>query len=290
MGNEPVTMKPILTFPKILFWSCVVLFSAILLWNAFDDEITQSKKGVRSTSTTYLGILPSIPESPKWADEDREILLDPKNQEWCDTSADGNLAEHPVFQQFSNWQVRFEGAKNISASSAPKENLLSDGEKLALVRARVLRDLIRIDPKSALMHSVSPERVQTLPETIRKNMEVWHSAEADFKAVHVCFNPKNPKGRIHRWVTMPDGESYTAFVYGKRAFMPTLENVVISGISLGDVMAVSEDAYRLVGETAQGKFSIEYAGRKIAVSKDEGMEALDRRIREADLLALRDKR
>ena len=290
MGNEPVTMKRFLTFPKILVWSCVALFSAILLWNAFEDEITQSEKDVRSTSTTHLAILPSIPESPKWADEDKDILLDPKNQEWCDTSADGNLAKHPVFQQFSNWQVTFEGAKNTPATSVPKENLLSDGEDLSRVRARVLRDLIRIDPKSALMHSVSPESVQTLPETIRQNMEVWHSAQADFKAVHVCFNPKNPKGRIHRWVTMPDGESYTAFVYGKRAFMPTLENVVISGISLGDVMAVSEDAYRLVGETAQGKFSIEYAGRKIAVSKDEGMEALDRRIREADLLALRDKR
>lgn len=277
-------------FTPTLLWSCLAALATILLWDVFDEEITQSKKDARPTLVPHLAILPSMSESAKWAEKDKEILLDPKNQEWCDTSVDGNLAKHPVFQQFSNWQATFNGEQNTSSSTVSGANLLSDGAELSRVRARVMRDLIRIDPKSALMHSISPERAQKLPETVRQNMEVWHSAEADFKTVHVCFNHKKPTGRIHRWVTMPDGESYTAYVYGRRAFMPTLENVVISGISMGDIMAVSENAYRLVDETAQGKYTIEYAGRKMAVNKDEGMEALDRRIREADLLALRDKR
>ena len=98
------------------------------------------------------------------------------------------------------------------------------------------------------------------------------------------------KGRIQRWITLPDGRIFQAYVYGKRQFIPTLRGIAISGVSLGNVMAVSENAYRVIGETPEDKLSVEYAGKKLAVRKDGGIDVLERRIREADLMALRDKR
>ena len=110
-------------------------------------------------------------------------------------------------------------------------------------------------------------------------MENWHVTQADLKAVHVCFNHKSPEGRIKRWVTLPDGRTFEAFVYGDRRFLPTVSKLAISGISLGEKFAVSEKPYRIVGPLPDGKLLIQYAGSDFIIDQDSGLKAIDRRIR-----------
>ena len=86
-------------------------------------------------------------------------------------------------------------------------------------------------------------------------------------------------------MTLPDGRTFEAFVYGERRFLPTVSQLAISGISLGEKFAVSEKAYRIVRPLPDEKLLIQYAGSELVIEGDSGLKAIDRRIREADLLS-----
>ena len=145
------------------------------------------------------------------------------------------------------------------------------GLRLSRTRAEILESLIPHDPQRAIELAVSPERIRNLPPAIRENMENWHVTQADLKAVHVCFNHKSPEGRIKRWVTLPDGRTFEAFVYGDRRFLPTVSKLAISGISLGEKFAVSEKPYRIVGPLPDEKLLIQYAGSELII--DQGLRS-----------------
>ena len=105
-------------------------------------------------------------------------------------------------------------------------------------------------------------------------MENWHVTQADLKAVHVCFNHKSP-GTNQRWVTLPDGRTLEAYVYGDRKFLPTVSKLALSGISLGEKFAVSEKPYRVVGPLPDEKLLIQYADSELIIDGDSGLKAFD---------------
>ena len=219
-----------------------------------------------------------------------------QQREWCETDGVAQLGNHVVFVQFENWLKRYEKTyfqgHDPLLPSDPRHHLhaVTTGLRLSRTRADVLKSLITYDPRRALEVAILPERSHRLPPLIRENMEVWHSQAVDLKAVHVCFNHKTPEGRIRRWATLPSGATFEAFVYGKRAHLPTLSKVAVSGISLGDRMAISENAYRIIKKLPDERVQIEYAGSRFSVDRDDGLKALDRRIRQAELMALRTRR
>ena len=142
------------------------------------------------------------------------------------------------------------------------------GLRLSRTRAEILESLIPHDPQRAIELAVSPERIRNLPPAIRENMENWHVTQVDLKAVHVCFNHKSPEGRIKRWVTLPDGRTLEAFVYGDRKFLPTVSKLALSGISLGEKFASFEKPYRIVGPLPDEKLLIQYAGSELIIDQD----------------------
>ena len=206
------------------------------------------------------------------------------------------MGNHAVFSQFEHWLDLYEKTycedKDTFRSTEPRirKQLLEKGVRLSVARAPILKSLITVDPERALEVAVSHGACKKLPPAVLENMEAWHTEVADFKAVHACYNHNKLKGRIKRWATLSDGRTCEAFVYGDRRYMPTLSNVAISGILIEDKMAVSEKAYRIVKEMPDEKFLIEYAGSQFSVDRDRGLKALDRRIRQADLMALRSGR
>tara|TARA_Y100001978_G_scaffold203333_1_gene228396 strand:- start:26797 stop:38664 length:11868 start_codon:yes stop_codon:yes gene_type:complete len=212
--------------------------------------------------------------------------------EWCEPEDSEKLARHPIFERFSGWLDLHD--KTSCSDKLPclghdprlHRNLVDKGLELSRVRARVMTALIGVDPSSALALAVPPERIQKLPEEIKNNMERWHSASANIKAVHVCFHPSSPKGQVNRWVTLPDGKTYRAYVYGARRYMPTLQKVPIAGISLNGEMAVSEKPYRIVSEIAGDRLLVEYAGKELKLDQPNGIQALERRVGQAELQAL----
>lgn len=240
-----------------------------------------------------------VKTEPSNSDVSRSPITDKRSfqqREWCETDRIEQLGNHAVFSQFEQWLKLYEKGycqdQDACLHSDPRRHLhlLEKGVRLARARATILESLITYDPQRALEVAVSPERARELPSVVRENMETWHTMEADLKAVHVCYNPKSLKGRIKRWATLSDGRTYEAFVYGDRRYLPTLSNVPVSGISIGDKMAVSEKAYRIVKQLPGEKLLIEYAGSQFAVNQDGGQKALDRRIRQADLIALQSGR
>ncbi len=200
--------------------------------------------------------------------------------EWCEPEDSDKLSRHPVFERFSAWLDLHDKTNSSDKLSRlghdPRlhGNLVNTGKELSRVRARVMTSLIGVDPSSALALAVPPERIQKLPDEIKNNMEKWHSASANIKAVHVCFHPSSPKGQVKRWVTLPDGKTYRAYVYGERRYMPTLQNVPIAGISLNGEMAVSEKPYRVVSEIAGDRLLVEYAGKELKLDQPNGIRAL----------------
>ncbi|MDC0157457.1 LamG domain-containing protein, partial [Verrucomicrobia bacterium] len=219
----------------------------------------------------------------------------PKNQsdEWCEPEINAALAQDPVFEQFSAWVDQYDKRGCLTASDClshdPRRHLeqLSLGIKLSRARSKVLHQLIQSDPSTALSLAFPLERIANLPDKIKENMEVWHSAKANLKAIHTCFHPGSTKGQVKRWATLPNGETYRAYTYGKREFIPSLVDVPITGISLNENLAISEIPYRIVSEIEEDRLLIEYAGNELKIDKLNGIKSLDRRLRQAEHEAIR---
>ena len=99
---------------KILVWSSIAVFSALLLREAFDFEISPKENGAPDTVSPSPRIhLPQTDDSRLTASTPVNPDVVPQNQEWCDTEGNADLANHSVFQQFSNWLTVYE---NIASS------------------------------------------------------------------------------------------------------------------------------------------------------------------------------
>ena len=274
----------------------VPVLVAMIAW------ISLEKKGSRTTPApdspresispvVFVNPPSSRNVSPARPTTDKQATQQP---EWCETDRARQLGNHAVFGQFEQWlnvyeKTYFKEDDFFTSHTDPRAHLFlrQKGLRISSERAKILESLITYDPQRAIELALSPERIRYLPPAIQQNMESWHATQADLKAVHVCFNHKSTKGRIKRWVTLRDGRTLEAFVYGDRRFLATVKNLAISGISIGEKFAVSEKAYRIVKELPENKYLIEYAGSKFTVDQGAGIKAMDRRIRKADLRSLR---
>jgi len=238
-------------------------------------------------------------DSPKiLSRNDKSTILSEKDdiekEIWCEVRDYIDLSEKPVFREFSRWlethlQLNCQKTGNCTDHD-PRliANHLSYGEKLARTRAKVLSKVIRGDPRKALELAVTPEVINLLPEQVSTHLESWEMEIVAISAIHSCFNEEHSGGFIKRRAQFSDGRFFRTWAYGKYRKLPSVSNLPIVGISLGQDLAISEEPF-LVSEKSIDNGVIQMAGQSFAYSNSmERTQAIEKSRRRVGEIAKTD--
>lgn len=148
------------------------------------------------------------------------------------------ISESSVFAEFDAWVKEF--SKRNSVGDAKQKQA---GENLAIKRQALLKELIQIDPKAALEHSISTEEYNRLPSFMTKNLERRFSAFGDL-LIYILdeINPLTGEmtgSRTEREAVFGN-DRYKAVVYGRREAMTSKLDIPLQGIILGDTAVIDE--------------------------------------------------
>ncbi|MGH7143853.1 MAG: PKD domain-containing protein, partial [Planctomycetota bacterium] len=146
----------------------------------------------------------------------------------------------PVFGDFLGW-VRQHA--QTGAKIPPVE--LKRGVELAQRRRVLLANLIQTDPKTALAVSIPADLAKKLPAAVAAQLETQVSARGNFTVTATDYRGGEQAPEITRSVTIA-GQTYPAFVYGKRADRTSKYNLPMNGIVLNGRMAVDENPVRVL--------------------------------------------
>lgn len=148
------------------------------------------------------------------------------------------ISDSPVFAEFDAWIKQY--SKGSPVSDAKQ---MQAGDNLVVKRQALLKELIQIDPKAALEHSISTEEYNRLPLFITKNLERRFSAYGDF-LVYI-IDEENPLtgemtgSRTEREAVF-GSDRYKAVVYGRREAMTSKLDIPLQGIILDDTAVLDE--------------------------------------------------
>lgn len=153
-----------------------------------------------------------------------------------------NIKESPVFTEFESWINEYK-SKNFNDLAEHNKA----GEKLAIERQKVFKELSQLDPKLALEKAISSENYKILPSFVTKYSEKPISAYGDlYVYISDDIDPATKKltgSHTEREVVI--GKSrYKAIVYGRREAMTTKLNIPLQGVMTDDVMIVDENPFR----------------------------------------------
>jgi hypothetical protein len=181
------------------------------------------------------------------------------------------IADSSVFDEFDNWVDSYVKSADRNTFKADEEQI-GKGERLAIKRKEMLRELMQVDPKAALARAIPQNVYNQLPSFITENSEKQISAEGDFLVYAIDGNKhsederdadannlsanksvKMHSSRIERAVVIGDNR-YKAIVYGRRESMTTKMDIPLHGIVLDDTMVVNEAPARVIGS---GEFAEE---------------------------------
>ncbi|MEN9635206.1 MAG: hypothetical protein RL077_3610, partial [Verrucomicrobiota bacterium] len=160
--------------------------------------------------------------------------------------------------RFQEWGQRY-----LAALPAERRELVAEGLALAVARRGEFKALIARDPREALRQAVPlvvrpqlpAEVIAELEERVegRAQLRVYQSTPLDVNA------PTQPP--IVRFAELAEGETYTAYVYGRRSeTMLWVPNASLHGVALDRQLAVSDSPLRRleVGEIPEvGRKAIE---------------------------------
>jgi Immunoglobulin I-set domain len=146
----------------------------------------------------------------------------------------------PAIAAFQSWANRYVVQSNIAA----KTDLLSEGLDLAKQRRKAFADLIRSDPAQALSATIPAALRARLPPQIINLLETPVSGIGDFTVLGIVqAQGGSPVEPIQRFVHL-NGQSYRAFVYGRRSGQTTKNNIPLHGVVLDGLIALHESALR----------------------------------------------
>lgn len=169
--------------------------------------------------------------------------------------------------------------------TAPHADGLEQGIELARARREVMKELIRVDPKTALEHAVPYAVRRRLPSEILSLLEEPMSATADLVVEQACGGPGGRSWR-ERWLTI-DGRRLRVFTYGDRAEVMTKEKLSVHGIAIDEVMAMWDEPLRewspeeMAGHGLSGRVA-QLGGRLLEVESDEALQAARKALRETE--------
>src|ERR1043166_461720 len=169
-----------------------------------------------------------------------------------------------VLDDFGQWEESY-----AIAGLDEKPALIADGVSLATERRSVLAALIESDPQEALRWAVPLAMRRKLPAEIVAQLEERVSDRGEFNVMGVLSVPGAEKTQrpIDRFATVA-GQTYRAFVYGRRLTQSTRTNIPLHGIALDGKRAVDENPVRPLesGETPDPSLPVANADEICGVS------------------------
>jgi hypothetical protein len=143
-------------------------------------------------------------------------------------------------QGFGDWTETFLNTPVAERS----QDLVNRGVELARNRRAEMAELIRKDPKAALEAAVPMAVRQKLPQAIVDELEERVSGRG-FYGVLIATDFENGTSEIRREVVL-NGQTYRAFVYGRRLAQVTQDKVPMWGVSVSNDVALSDSPLRVV--------------------------------------------
>jgi hypothetical protein len=194
---------------------------------------------------------PSIPAKPQ--------SVSPPSGKILAISSSSNLAaaEPPVpageerhvhvLNGFRRWAESY-----VTAGPDEKTAIIAEGAKLATERRDILAALIESDPAEALRQAVPMRLRQELPPEIAALLEERVSGRGEYNVLATLPLPGAEKTvrPIKRFASL-SGQTYQAFVYGRRLSQTSRTNIPLYGVAIDGKLAVHEDPVRPLepGET-----------------------------------------
>ncbi|OUU12713.1 MAG: hypothetical protein CBC00_01570, partial [Verrucomicrobia bacterium TMED40] len=258
-----------------------IIFLAVLFKQASNRTILEeSSKKVQLSEEekpelAHSSVGPSF--APLYEDISKLAVPTQAYDEWCQARDYIDLSKDPVFKKFENWIDQYQALTCAIDSNCsthlhdPRRvaQFMDEGLKLAKHRAQILQQIIRGDPRKALelaLDEMSP--VSSLPKPFTEYTEKWVNEFADIEAIHSCYDLNHPKGLIKRWATLDNGERVRAWVYGHRSKLATARGVAVWGIQLGEDIAISDQAYRIVKGKSGNEMSVRIGSQEISFTND----------------------
>ncbi len=131
-----------------------------------------------------------------------------------------------------------------TASEANKIALHQTGLALAKERRARLKSLIQSDPQASLAKALPWSVRQSLPAEFHQYLEQPVNIRGNY-GVLVGSDFEKQESNVDREVFI-GGQRYRAFVYGKKLGEGSAQNVPLNGISIDDVIALSENPIRVL--------------------------------------------
>ncbi|MBI3881143.1 MAG: PKD domain-containing protein [Verrucomicrobia bacterium] len=162
--------------------------------------------------------------------------------------------EERAFAAFKDWVKR-----NAAATGAERAAMEDEGVRLATKRRSELTKLIQADPQRALALAV-PDFVRTeMPAAVAALLETPISGRGDLTVMAAFPEPGQPAVRPanSRYATL-DGQTYNAYVFGRRLGHPTRWNLPLNGIAIGSNAALDDSPVRVLSaaEAARAKVGL----------------------------------
>lgn len=220
-----------------------VLFLCCLLLTWQEKQMSESKSGAGVATRTEVS-----PSSEKRsaaeiaAEEGRQIQANAEFHAWAE-------------------QVRASAANPVKQPPQEMANVMA----MAEARQARMKRLIRENPRQAIAEALSFEQWAALPKEIQALVEKPFSVVADYEYYPVCVPPgeQRPEGAAEyvAKLSMSDGSSLEAFVYGQRRGLMSKKNLPVQGISLDGAAAVRDGVFQTV---SAGELSLFTTGQQVA--------------------------
>ena len=149
----------------------------------------------------------------------------------------------PAFARFAEWTRRY----LAESSPAARQALEAEGLELARQRHRELEELIPSDPRRALELAIPGGLRDRLPASLLAHLEASVDGRGDFGVLAAIPAPDHtgPFEPIYRTVSIGD-RAWRAHTYGAALLRPTLTDVPLHGIALGNLFALDPNAVRIL--------------------------------------------
>ena len=149
----------------------------------------------------------------------------------------------PAFAEFSGWTRRYLSQPSPGARKA----LEVEGQELARLRHQDMAELIPTDPQRALELAIPHGLRAQLPASITPFLEEPVDGRGDFGVLAGIPAPEHtgPFEPVYRTVSLGD-RAWRAYTYGDALLRPTLTDVPLHGIALGNLFALDPNAVRIL--------------------------------------------
>jgi len=216
-----------------------------IVWRA-DREPVATHATARS-GTVPAGGGTALPSAPAPARPGSEPVAQVSRAERLAYAQGWSGALPPAMAEFRAWTEAYR-----TADATRRPALVERGVALAQTRRAEMRRLIRTDPAEALRVTVPAAVRQALPAAVLAELETRHGGRGEFALQASTPAPGEPSSvPALRRIVHVEGQTFTAWTYGRREAQVTKEGASLHGIALDGDFALHESPVRLLeaGET-----------------------------------------